>query len=55
MINYGQILYDGSTQELKDHYVHAERVEVVAEPSMEDIITEIYRDAHHGFSVGEDS
>lgn len=55
VINYGQILYDGSTQELKDHYVHAERVEVVAEPSMEDIITEIYRDAHHGFSVGEDS
>ncbi len=52
VINYGSLLYDGTTQELKDHYVHEKRVEVLTEPSMEDIITEIYRDAHGGKTVG---
>jgi ABC-2 type transport system ATP-binding protein len=52
VINHGHLLFDGTTQELKDHYVHEERVEVVAEPSMEDIITEIYRDARDGIVVG---
>lgn len=56
VINHGELLYDGSTQELKDHYVHTNRVEVVSEPSMEEIISEIYRDARGGIVIGmEDS
>lgn len=53
VINDGELLYDGNTQDLKEHYVRSERVEIVAEPSMEGIITEIYRDANSGRSVGE--
>lgn len=52
VINHGELLYDGSTQELKDHYVHTNRVEVVSEPSMEEIISEIYRDARGGVVIG---
>lgn len=52
VINHGELLYDGSTQELKDHYVHTNRVEVVSEPSMEEIISEIYHDARGGVVIG---
>lgn len=52
VINHGELLYDGSTRELKNHYVHTNRVEVISEPSMEEIISEIYRDARGGIVIG---
>ena len=55
VINHGELLYDGSTKELKDHYVHTNRVEVISEPSMEEIISEIYHDAGKGIVIGSES
>lgn len=54
VINHGELLYDGTTQELKDHYVHTNRVEVISEPSMEEIISEIYHDARGGIVIGNE-
>ena len=54
-LNHGELLYDGSTKELKDHYVHTNRVEVISEPSMEEIISEIYHDAGKGIVIGSES
>ena len=55
VINRGELLYDGTTQELKEHYVHTNRVEIISEPSMEEIISEIYADAGDGTVIGKNT
>jgi ABC-2 type transport system ATP-binding protein len=52
VINEGEKLFDGSTEELKAHYVHQKKVEVSSEPSMEEIIAAIYRDAYDSRKIG---
>jgi ABC-2 type transport system ATP-binding protein len=55
VVNRGKLLYDGTTQELKEHYVHTNRVEIISEPSMEEIISEIYADAGDGTVIGKNT